>query len=64
MPLGIIQVIALADPTSWILALWPKAIETVLPDPNISSLVQPPLKVSLLLLPAISAPPPQSSVAV
>src|SRR5215475_12808082 len=47
------------------LALFAKATVTVLPDPSNCRLAQPPVKVSLLLLPAISALPfPQSSVAV
>jgi hypothetical protein len=58
LPSGDVQVMALFEPANSILAPLPKVTVTVLFDPTMSSLLQAPVRVSVLLLPRMWAPPP------
>ena len=59
--IGDVHVIALFDPANSMLAPLARAIIIVLFEPTISSHVQAPVKVSVLLLPKMWAPPPAQS---
>jgi hypothetical protein len=57
LPSGDVQVMALFDPANSMLAPLPKATITVLFEPTMSSHLQAPVRVSVLLLPRMWAPP-------
>ena len=60
-PSGDVQVMALFDPAKSTFAPLASATVIALLEPTISSHLQPPVKVSVLLLPKMWAPPPAQS---
>ena len=58
LPSGDVHVIALFDPANSMLAPLARTTIIMLFEPTISSHAQPPVKVSVLLLPKMWAPPP------
>jgi hypothetical protein len=58
LPSADVHVMALFEPANSMLAPLPKATNTVLFEPTISSHLQAPVRVSVLLLPRMWAPPP------
>jgi hypothetical protein len=61
LPSADVQVMALFEPANSMLAPLPKATITVLFEPTISSHLQAPVRVSVLLVPKMWAPPPAQS---